>query len=91
MKTFEIRATEYNGEQEYGIAKLVKADTFEEATQKARTFFSGWYSCQEDGESKTDDVDVFSFDCGCLIVSIQSVREINLEAWIAQQIELHTI
>lgn len=91
MTLYEIQATEYNGQQEYAISKLLAAETLEKARQTARTYFQDWYddaSCRKD---KTADPDVFEFDGGAIQVVIHRIQRTTLDAWVKGQLELHSI
>ncbi len=91
MRIFEIRTTEYNGEQEYSNSHLLAARNIDEAGDSAREYFEKWY---EDGDVKPadpDDQDRFEFIGGCIILKIDSITETTLERWKQQQVLLHSI
>ena len=92
MKLYEVRATEYNGEQEYSQSKLLAAENVDEAWQIARDYFRQWY---DDGdkpkEHDTDNPDEFGFINGCIRLRIKGVQETTLDEWINTQVRLHSI
>jgi len=91
MKLYEVKATEYNGEQEYSNSHLLAARNIDEAWNSARAYFEKWY---EDGDSKHADPDYpdrFEFVGGCIILEIDSITETTLEHWKQQQVHLHSI
>jgi len=92
MKLYEVRATEYNGEQEYSQSKLLAAENIDRAWQIARDYFRQWY---DDGdkleEHDTDNPDEFEFIDGCIRLRIKGVQETTLDEWINTQVRLHSI
>lgn len=92
MKLYEVRATEYNGEQEYSQSKLLAAENIDRAWQIARDYFRQWY---DDGdkpkEHDTDNPDEFEFINGCIRLRIKGVQETTLDEWINTQVRLHSI
>ena len=91
MKLYEVKATEYNGEQEYSNSHLLAARNIDEAWNSARAYFEKWY---EDGDGKhadPDDPNQFEFIGGCIILKIDSITETTLERWKQQQVLLHSI
>jgi hypothetical protein len=93
MKLYEVRATEYNGAQEYSQTKLIAARDINHARQKARKYFQQWYNDGDKPQAhNTDNPDIFEFICGCIIrLKIKSVQEITLDEWVKTQIGLHSI
>lgn len=91
MKLYEVRTTEYNGEQEYSFSHLLAARNLIHAKALARKYFQNWY--QDDGTRRTreDDPDSFEFVDGSIILRIKGVCETTLEDWLDRQIELHRI
>lgn len=91
MKIYEVRATEYNGEQEYSSSLLLAAQNKDEAWKRAREYFETWY---EDGDANHADPgnpDRFEFIDGSIILEIDSITETTLERWKEQQVLLHSI
>ena len=92
MKLYEVRATEYNGEQEYSQSKLLAAENVDEAWQIVRDYFSQWYDDgDEPEEHDTDNPDEFGFINGCIRLRIKGVQETTLDEWINTQVRLHSI
>ena len=91
MRLYEVKTTEYNGEQEYAQNKLLAAQNVDEAWNSARAYFEKWY---EDGDSKhadPDDPNRFEFVGGSIILEIDSITETTLEHWKQEQVHLHSI
>ena len=91
MKLYEVRATEYNGEQEYSQSKLLAAGNIDEAWNSAREYFEKWYEDGDDKHADASDPDRFEFVGGCIILEIDSITETTLEHWKQQQVHLHSI
>ncbi len=91
MKLYEVRATEYNGEQEYSQSKLLAAENTDEAWNSAREYFEKWYEDGDDKHADSDDPNRFEFIGGCIILEIDSITETTLEHWKKQQVHLHSI
>ena len=91
MKLYEVRATEYNGEQEYSQSKLLAAENTDEAWNSAREYFEKWYEDGDDKHADSDDPNRFEFIGGCIILEIDSITETTLEHWKQQQVLLHSI
>jgi len=92
MKLYEVRATEYNGEQEYTQSKLLAAENIGRAWQIARDYFRQWYDDGDEPQKhNTDNPDEFEFIGGCIILKIDSITETTLEHWKQQQVLLHSI
>lgn len=91
MKLYEVRATEYNGEQEYSQSKLLAAENTDEAWNSAREYFEKWYEDGDDKHADSDDPNRFEFIGGCIILEIDSITETTLEHWKQQQVHLHSI
>ena len=91
MKLYEVRATEYNGEQEYSQSKLLAAENTDEAWDSAREYFDKWYEDGDDKHADPDDPNRFEFIGGCIILKIESITETTLEHWKQQQVLLHSI
>jgi len=92
MRLYEVKATEYNGEQEYSQSQLLAAENIDHAWQIARDYFRQWYDDgDEPQEHDTDNPDEFEFIGGCIILKIDSITETTLERWKQQQVLLHSI
>jgi len=93
MKLYEVKATEYNGQQEYSQSKLIAARDINHARQRARKYFQQWYNDGDKPQAhNTDNPDEFEFICGCIIrLKIKSIQEITLDEWVKMQIRLHSI
>jgi len=91
MKIFEIRTTEYNGEQEYSNSHLLAARNTDEAWKSAREYFEKWYEDGDDKHADPDDPNRFEFIGGCIILKIDSITETTLGRWKQQQVLLHSI
>lgn len=91
MKLYEVRTTEYNGEQEYSFSHLLAARDLDHAKKIARKYFQHWYQDGETKHSKEDDPDSFEFVGGSIILRIKGVYETTLEKWLDDQIELHRV
>jgi len=91
MRIFEIRTTEYNGEQEYSNSHLLAARNIDEAWDSAREDFEKWYEDGDDKHADPDDPNRFEFIGGCIILKIDSITEMTLEHWKQQQVLLHSI
>jgi len=92
MKLYELRFTEYNGEQEYSETKLLAAENSDHAWQTARDYARQWYDDgDEPQEHNTDNPNEFEFISGCIRLKIQHLKEITLDEWIQTQINLHSI
>jgi hypothetical protein len=91
MRLYEVKTTEYNGEQEYSNSHILAARNIDEARNSAREYFENWY---EDGDGKhanSDCPDRFEFAGGCIILIIDSVTETTLDRWTQEQVHLHSI
>ena len=91
MRIFEIKTTEYNGEQEYSNSHLLAARNIDEARDSAREYFEKWYEASDDKHADPDYPDRFEFVGGCIILNIDSITETTLECWKQQQVLLHSI
>ena len=91
MKLYEVRTTEYNGEQEYSFSHLLAAKNLRHAKEIARKYFKNWYQDDEKGNLNKDDPDSFEFINGTIILRITGVVETTLEEWLDRQIELHRV
>ncbi len=91
MRIFEIRTTEYNGEQEYSNSHLLAARNIDEAWKLAREYFEKWYEDGDDKHADPDDPNRFEFVGGSIILEIDSITETTLERWKQQQVLLHSI
>jgi len=92
MKLYEVRTTEYNGEQEYSQSKLLAAENTDRAWHIARGYFRQWYDDgDEPKEHDTDNPDEFGFINGCIRLRIKGVQETTLDEWINTQVRLHSI
>ncbi len=91
MRLYEVRATEYNGEQEYSNSHLLAARNIDEAWNSARAYFEKWYEDGDDKHADPDDPNRFEFIGGCIILKIDSITETTLERWKQQQVLLHSI
>lgn len=91
MKLYEVRATEYNGEQEYSQSKMLAAENIDEAWNLAREYFDKWYEDGDDKHADPDNPDRFEFIDGSIILEIDSILETDLEQWKQQQVQLHSI
>jgi hypothetical protein len=49
MRLYEVKTTEYNGEQQYSGIHILAAKDMDEARSSAREYFENWY---EDGDNK---------------------------------------
>ncbi len=90
MKLYEVRTTEYNGEQEYSFSHLLTARDLNHAKKIARKYFEHWYQDDESRHS-TQDPDSFEFIDGSIILRIKGVSETTLENWLNEQIELYRV
>ena len=91
MRLYEVKTTEYNGEQQYSSSHILAAKDIDEAINSAREYFENWY---EDGDQKhanPDCPDRFEFAGGCIILIIDSVVETTLERWTQEQVQLYSI
>ena len=62
MRLYEVRATEYNGEQEYSQSKLLAAENIDQAWRMARDYFRQWYDDGDEPEAhSTDNPNEFKF------------------------------
>lgn len=91
MKLYEVRTTEYNGEQEYSLSHLLAARNLNHAKEIARKYFQHWYQDGETKHSEKDEPDRFEFVGGSIILRIKGVYETTLEKWLDEQIELHRV
>ena len=91
MIIFEIKTTEYNGEQEYSNSHLIAARNMDEAWNSAREYFEKWYEDGDDKHADRDDPDRFEFVGGCIILKIDSITKTTLERWKQQHVLLHSI
>jgi hypothetical protein len=92
MRPYEVKATEYNGEQEYSQSELLAAENVDHAWQIARDYFRQWYDDGDEPQKHdTDNPDEFEFIGGCIILKIDSITETTLERWKQQQVLLHSI
>ena len=91
MRIFEIKTTEYNGEQEYSNSHLLAARNIDGARDSAREYFEKWYEAGDDKHADPDYPDRFEFVGGCIILNIDSITETTLERWKQQQVLLHSI
>jgi len=91
MKLFEIRTTEYNGQQKYPNRHLVAAKHINHARKLARQYFKKWYEDDQDCHIDPDDPNKFEFMDGSIILKIDSIGETTLEDWTNRQIQLNSI
>jgi hypothetical protein len=91
MKLFEIRTTEYNGQQEYSNSHLLAAKDIGHARKLARQYFEKWYEDDQDYHIDPDDPNKFEFLDGCIILKINSIAETTLEDWKDRQVQLNSI
>jgi hypothetical protein len=91
MKLYEVKTTEYNGEQEYSFSHLLAAKNLSHAKEIARKYFKNWYQDDESGRPNKDDSDSFEFINGTIILKITGVVETTLEEWLDRQIDLHRV
>jgi len=91
MRIFEIKTTEYNGEQEYSNSHILAARNIDEARNSAREYFENWYEASDDKHADPDYPDRFEFAGGCITLTIDSVTETTLERWTHEQVILHGI
>ena len=91
MRLYEVKTTEYNGEQEYSNSHLIAARNIDEARDSARAYFEKWYEDGDDKHADPDYPDRFEFVGGSIILTIDSVTETTRERWIQEQVHLHSI
>ena len=91
MRLYEVKTTEYNGEQEYSNSHLLAARNMDEARDSAREYFEKWYEDGDDKHADPDDPNLFEFVGGSIILEIDSITETTLERWKQQQVLLHSI
>ena len=92
MKIYEVRATEYNGEQEYSQSKLLAAGNIDQARRIARDYFRKWYDDGEEPEThNTDDPNKFEFVGGGIFLEIDCIAGTTIERWQQEHLELHSI
>ena len=92
MKLYEVRATEYSGEQEYSQSKLLAAENIDQAWRMARDYFRQWYDDGDEPEAhNTDDPDEFKFVDGSISLEIDCITETTMEQWMETQADLHSI
>jgi hypothetical protein len=91
MKLFEIRTTEYNGQQEYSNSHLLAAKDIGHARKLARQYFEKWYEDDQDCHIDPDDPNKFEFLDGSIILKIDSIAETTLKDWTDRQVQLNSI
>jgi len=91
MRLYEVKTTEYNGEQEYSNSHLLAARNMDEARDSARECFERWYEDGDDKHADPDDPNRFEFVGGSIILEIDSITETTLEHWKQEQVHLHSI
>ncbi len=91
MRLYEVKTTEYNGEQEYSNSHLLAARNMDEARDSASEYFERWYEDGDDKHTDPDDPNRFEFVGGSIILEIDSITETTLERWKQQQVLLHSI
>jgi hypothetical protein len=91
MKLFEIRTTEYNGQQKYPNRHLVAAKHINHARKLARQYFKKCYRYNQNCCINLDYPDRFHYMDNCVILEINSVAETTFEKWKARQVRLHSI
>ena len=91
MKLFEVRTTEYNGQQEYSNSHLLAAKDTGHARKLARQYFEKWYEDDQDCHIDPDDPNRFEFLYGCITLKIDSIAETTLEDWKDRQVRLSSI
>lgn len=91
MRLYEVKTTEYNGEQEYSSSHLLAVQNADEACNLARDYFEKWYEDGDDQHADRDDPNRFEFIGGCIILEIDGITETTLERWKEQQVHLHSI
>ncbi len=91
MRLYEVKTTEYNGEQEYSNSHLLAARNMDEARDSAREYFERWYEDGDDKHADPDDPNRFEFVGGSIILEIDSITETTLEHWKQEQVHLHSI
>ena len=91
MKLFEIRTTEYNGQQEYSNSHLLAAKDISHARKLARAYFEKWYEDNQDCHIDPDDPNKFEFLDGSIILKIDNIAETTLEEWKDRHVRLNSI
>jgi len=91
MRLYEVKTTEYNGQQEYSNSHLLAAKDISHARKLARRYFEKWYEDNQDCHIDPDDPNRFEFLDGCIILKIDSIAETNLEDWKDRQVRLNSI
>jgi len=91
VKLYEVRTTEYNGEQEYSNSHLLAAKNLKQAQTLARAYFDKWYEDGKGHHASPDDPDRFEFVDGCITLKIKGITEITLDDWKNEQVELYSI
>lgn len=91
MKLYEVRTTEYNGQQEYSNSHLLAAKNLKQAQALARAYFDKWYEDGRGNHISSDDPDSFEFMDGVITLKIKGISETTIDDWKDKQVELYSI
>ncbi len=81
MKLYELKFKVRHGEFISDFTELYEAKDDDDANRKAHVYCCGFYG----GDSEKLDENSYEFDCGCVILTIDCVREVEKEAWKEEQ------
>lgn len=77
MKLWEVEFTVKCGEHEQDYATLFEADNYDQAERMAHIYCSNFYG--DDGQKLIGDS--YSFDDGCVRLTMNVLREVDKEEW----------
>ncbi|MCX5636510.1 MAG: hypothetical protein NTX52_02300 [Planctomycetota bacterium] len=91
MKLFEIKTTEYSGQQKYSNRHLVAAKDINHARKLARQYFKKCYRNKQNCCINLNYPDRFHYMDNCVILEINSIAETTFEKWEDRQVRLYSI
>ena len=81
MKLYEFQFSVRQGDLTFNFTDLLEAEDDKDADRKAHIWCCDFYG---DKGEKTDD-NVYEFQCGCIALTINSIKEVDKEAWKEEQ------
>lgn len=75
MNYYRLSLTEYNGEQEYSYAYLLRANNQANANKEAKQFVSQWYNDPDAEWTDTNTIEFFGGEIGvCIGAVVQTTK-----------------
>ncbi len=84
MKLWELQYQIRISENTFDKVRIYEAENQEEADKKAHLWCKDYYG-NPDEKNDSQDVEHYEFQCGCIAITIQIVKEIEKEAWKEEQ------